>query len=92
MKMKMVMDAHGDHHADQREKSERNCHSPQGTPNGPGHQLHAQTVSRTQSWHKFFCAAHTPSIYVLISFCFFMFFQARGVLLRFILFLTFQGG
>jgi hypothetical protein len=28
--------------------------------NGPGDQLHARTVSGTQSWHTFVCAAHTP--------------------------------
>ena len=33
-----------------------------------------------------------PSIYVLISFRFLYVFQARGIVLRFTLFLTFQGG
>jgi hypothetical protein len=49
--------------------------------NGPGDQLHARTVSGTQSWHTFVCAAHTPlqvcAHFFFDSLCFF--FRARGI-------------
>ena len=89
----MVMDAHGDHDADQSGKKAKETKpslssgDPQWArrPTARAHRIKNAILA-----HICLRCSRSPSMYVLISFCFFMFFRARGIVPRFILFLTFQ--
>ena len=91
----MVMDAHGDHDADQSGKKAKETKpslssgDPQWArrPTACAHRIKNAILA-----HICLRSSRSPPYMCSFLFVFFMFFQARGIVLRFTLFLTFQGG